>query len=55
MQLASSKATGTGLVLAVLASCQFLMTLDSSVMNVSMPTVASIANHGILAEGEQDA
>jgi len=33
--------TGTGLVLAVLASGQFLMTLDSSVMNVSMATVAS--------------
>ena len=32
---------GAGLVLAVLASGQFLMTLDSSVMNVSMPTVAA--------------
>lgn len=32
--------TGSGLVLAVLASGQFLMTLDSSVMNVSMATVA---------------
>lgn len=29
------------MVLAVLASSQFLMTLDSSVMNVSMPTVAA--------------
>ena len=33
--------SGAGLVLAVLASGQFLMTLDSSVMNVSMATVAS--------------
>lgn len=33
--------TGSGLVLAVLASSQFLMTLDSSVMNVSMATVAA--------------
>jgi EmrB/QacA subfamily drug resistance transporter len=33
--------TGAGLVLAVLAAGQFLMTLDSSVMNVSMATVAS--------------
>lgn len=33
--------TGAGLVLAVLASGQFLMTLDSSVMNVSMATVAA--------------
>ena len=33
--------SGAGLVLAVLASSQFLMTLDSSVMNVSMATVAS--------------
>ncbi|WP_258069708.1 MFS transporter [Arthrobacter sp. SX1312] len=32
---------GSGLVLAVLASGQFLMTLDSSVMNVSMATVAA--------------
>lgn len=32
--------TGSGLVLSVLASGQFLMTLDSSVMNVSMATVA---------------
>ncbi len=30
-----------GLVLAVLASSQFLMTLDSTVMNVSMPQVAA--------------
>ncbi|MEU6565268.1 MFS transporter [Nocardia nova] len=34
-------ATGSTLVLAVLGSGQFLMTLDSSVMNVSMATVAS--------------
>ncbi|WP_043445329.1 MFS transporter [Arthrobacter sp. L77] len=33
--------TGSGLVLGVLASGQFLMTLDSSVMNVSMATVAA--------------
>src|SRR6195952_4600717 len=32
---------GAGLGLAVLASSQFLMTLDSSVMNVSMTTVAA--------------
>jgi hypothetical protein len=32
--------TGTGLVLLTLASGQFLMTLDSSVMNVSIATVA---------------
>lgn len=37
-QLTHSK---SGLVLAVLASGQFLMALDSSVMNVSMATVAS--------------
>src|SRR6188768_3031525 len=36
--------SGAGLVLAVLASCQFLMTLDSSVMNVSMATVAADLN-----------
>jgi EmrB/QacA subfamily drug resistance transporter len=34
-------AKGTGLVLLTLASAQFLMTLDSSVMNVSIATVAS--------------
>jgi MFS family permease len=33
--------TGAGLVLSVLAASQFLMTLDSSVMNVSMATVAA--------------
>src|SRR5216683_3783725 len=33
-------AKGTGLVLLTLASAQFLMTLDSSVMNVSIATVA---------------
>ena len=32
---------GAGLVLAVLAASQFLMTLDGSVMNVSMADVAS--------------
>src|SRR5512142_1404824 len=31
---------GAGLVLLTLASAQFLMTLDSSVMNVSIATVA---------------
>ena len=31
---------GTGLVLLSLASAQFLMTLDSSVMNVAIATVA---------------
>jgi len=41
----SSRATeaaakGTGLVLLTLAAGQFLMTLDSSVMNVSIATVA---------------
>ena len=33
-------ATGAGIVLLTLASAQFLMTLDSSVMNVSIATVA---------------
>src|SRR6185437_9332424 len=33
--------SGAGLVLTVLAASQFLMTLDSSVMNVSMATVAA--------------
>jgi len=37
----TAQKSGAGLVLAVLASSQFLMTLDSSVMNVSMATVAS--------------
>src|SRR6516165_12284504 len=36
----TSAAKGTGLVLLTLASAQFLMTLDSSVMNVSIATVA---------------
>eukprot|EP01133_Synstelium_polycarpum_P023388 gene23388-28039_t len=36
----STTQAGSGLVLTVLASSQFLMTLDSSVMNVSMATVA---------------
>jgi EmrB/QacA subfamily drug resistance transporter len=38
--VASARAKGTGLVLFTLASGQFLMTLDSSVMNVSIATVA---------------
>jgi EmrB/QacA subfamily drug resistance transporter len=33
--------SGSGVVLTVLAAAQFLMTLDSSVMNVSMSTVAA--------------
>jgi MFS family permease len=37
---ASAAATGSGTVLLILASGQFLMTLDSSVMNVSIATVA---------------
>ncbi len=37
---ASGRATGAGLVLLTLAAGQFLMTLDSSVMNVSIATVA---------------
>src|SRR3954466_8965036 len=36
----SARAAGAGLVLLTLASGQFLMTLDSSVMNVSIATVA---------------
>ncbi|HTR68884.1 MAG TPA: MFS transporter [Mycobacteriales bacterium] len=36
----SAKAAGASLVLLTLASAQFLMTLDSSVMNVSIATVA---------------
>lgn len=35
------KAAGSGVVLATLAAGQFLMTLDSSVMNVSMAAVAA--------------
>jgi MFS family permease len=37
----TTAAKGSGLVLLTLASGQFLMTLDSSVMNVSIATVAS--------------
>ncbi len=37
---AEGKVSGAGIVLATLASGQFLMTLDSSVMNVSIATVA---------------
>src|ERR1700746_1199508 len=37
---AESAVAGTGMVLLTLASAQFLMTLDSSVMNVSIATVA---------------
>ena len=38
--VAKREAGGTGIVLATLAAGQFLMTLDSSVMNVSIATVA---------------
>ncbi len=37
---ASTAAKGSTLVLLTLAAGQFLMTLDSSVMNVSIATVA---------------
>src|SRR3978361_381264 len=40
MNTGSKAASGTGIVLVTLASGQFLMTLDSSVMNVSIATVA---------------
>src|SRR6266567_9259370 len=45
-------AKGTGLVLLTLASAQFLMTLDSSVMNVSIATVAE--DVGTTVTGIQD-
>src|SRR5689334_14961400 len=38
--MSASARSGAGLVLATLAAGQFLMTLDSSVMNVSIATVA---------------
>ncbi|MGZ4457482.1 MAG: MFS transporter [Nocardioidaceae bacterium] len=41
---ATAAPAATGLVLAVLAASQFLMTLDSSVMNVSMAQVAEDVN-----------
>ena len=41
MATTPSVRAGAGVVLALLASGQFVMTLDSSVMNVSMATVAS--------------
>ena len=44
---ATTKATAAGGVLATLAAAQFLMTLDSSVMNVSMATVANDVNTSI--------
>ena len=40
-QTTERAAAGAGIVLLTLASAQFLMTLDSSVMNVSIATVAS--------------
>src|SRR5437764_7072782 len=41
---ASTRASGATLVLLTLAAGQFLMTLDSSVMNVSIATVAKDVN-----------
>jgi EmrB/QacA subfamily drug resistance transporter len=49
----SATVTGSGVVLAVLASAQFLMTLDSSVMNVSIRQVA--ADVGTTVTGIQTA
>lgn len=40
MNRTTSRSTGTGLVLLTLAAAQFLMTLDMSVMNVSMAQAA---------------
>ena len=40
VELESPASSGTGSVLLTLASAQFLMTLDSSVMNVSIATVS---------------
>ena len=40
MDVTQREASGTGIVLVTLAAGQFLMTLDSSVMNVSIATVA---------------
>ena len=37
----SGRVAGSGFVLGVLAASQFLMTLDSSVMNVSIRQVAA--------------
>ena len=51
--MATAQAPGAGLVLAVLAASQFLMTLDSSVMNVSMAVVA--ADLGTTISGIQTA
>ena len=42
-----SAATASGTVLLTLASAQFLMTLDSSVMNVSIATVAEDVNTSV--------
>ena len=49
----SGRVAGSGFVLAVLASGQFLMTLDSSVMNVSIRQVA--ADVGTTVTGIQTA
>src|SRR5436309_5793268 len=40
MGATASRTAGSGLILLTLATGQFLMTLDSSVMNVSIATVA---------------
>ncbi|HYA68555.1 MAG TPA: hypothetical protein VED63_07465 [Acidimicrobiales bacterium] len=53
--MTGSRATaqGAGIVLPTLASGQFLLTLDSSVMNVSIATVAY--DLGTTATGTQSA
>lgn len=51
--IVTTTATGAGLVLPTLASAQFLMTLDSSVMNVSIAQVA--ADVGTTVTGVQTA
>jgi len=47
----SVRASGATLVLLTLATGQFLMTLDSSVMNVSIATVAKDVRTGSTREG----
>ncbi|MET1005262.1 MAG: MFS transporter, partial [Propionibacteriaceae bacterium] len=51
--MATAAKSGAGLVLLILAASQFLMTLDSSVMNVSMASVA--ADLGTTISGIQTA
>ncbi len=53
METADSRVAASGIVLLTLASGQFLMTLDSSVMNVSIATVA--ADLGTTVTGIQTA